>query len=68
VVSLPIIDRRAPLANDQASKTNPGGSDDAKENDASFGLPPCDAENEQATGKAILHNAALCRAPGAGGQ
>ncbi|KWC44726.1 hypothetical protein WM28_05615 [Burkholderia ubonensis] len=37
--------------------------DSDKEWDASFGLPPCDAENYQSTGKAILHNAALCKAP-----
>ncbi|AJY27308.1 hypothetical protein BTM_2240 [Burkholderia thailandensis 34] len=28
-----------------------------------FGLPPCDADNYQSTGDAILHNLALCRAP-----
>ncbi|WP_244110087.1 hypothetical protein [Burkholderia arboris] len=34
-----------------------------KEGDPSFGLPPCDADNYQSTGKAILHNATLCNAP-----
>ncbi|WP_375226782.1 hypothetical protein [Burkholderia orbicola] len=37
--------------------------DSDNESDASFGLPPCDATNYQLTGKAILHNAALCKAP-----
>jgi hypothetical protein len=43
-------------------------NDDAKDSDVSFGLPPCDAENYQSTGKAILHNAALCKALAAVGQ
>lgn len=38
------------------------GGDDAQP-DTDFGLPPCDADNYRSTGKAILHNAALCKAP-----
>lgn len=41
------------------------GKGNDKDADASFGLPPCDEENYQPTGKAILHNAALCKAPAA---
>ncbi len=33
-----------------------------RQKDDAFGLPPCDAENYQSTGKAILHNLALCQA------
>lgn len=33
------------------------------QSDASFGLLPCDAEDYQSTGKAIMHNAALCKSP-----
>lgn len=49
-----------------------GGGDDSADRadqagqsaqDADFGLPPCDADNYRATGKAIRHNAALCKAP-----
>ncbi|CAM2154711.1 Secreted protein [Pararobbsia alpina] len=46
------------LAPTRAIENQSNGGDDS---DGTFGLPPCDAENYQSTGKAILHNAALCK-------
>lgn len=53
----------ATLAPTVAMQNSADQSGQSADQNADFGLSPCDADNYRSTGNAIMHNAALCKAP-----